>query len=186
MTRGEKEEGERRKVEGRVENRRGESFAIFLLAVPIFLVSRHVSCALCPAAYYAPLHKAVYVACNPYRAAKDKVTLRNCFPWDEAKLAISSFPSFRSLRSPVFRVSLFFNPPPPRFPRLYHSFLSTSFRRDARRQKATAPQRAKERAGIRLFPHRGTGNTDYFVNTITFSLLLPSLESSSRKGGSNR
>lgn len=116
-----------------------------------FRVSRHVSCALCPAAYYAPLHKAVYVACNPYRAAKDKVTLRNCFPWDEAKLAISSFPSFRSLRSPVFRVSLFFNPPPPRFPRLYHSFLSTSFRRDARRQKATAPQRAKERAGIRAF-----------------------------------
>lgn len=142
-----------------MENRRGESFAIFLLAVPIFLVSRHVSCALCPAAYYAPLHKAVYVACNPYRAAKDKVTLRNCFPWDEAKLAISSFPSFRSLRSPVFRVSLFFNPPPPRFPRLYPTrscpLPSVEMHADKRRQRLKGRKNARESASSHTV-ERGT------------------------------
>lgn len=89
-----------------------------------------------PAAY-APLHKAVR-GVQPIPAAKDKVTLRNCFPWDEAKLALTK----RNLFSPpIFPLSLQPRPPHPsrfafsfspthhhhsrprsvrRFPRLYH------------------------------------------------------------------
>lgn len=136
-----------------------------------------------PAAY-APLHKAVR-GVQPIPAAKDKVTLRNCFPWDEAKLALTKrnlfsprtiFSPFHSSLSTPFAFP--FSPThhhhhhhqrsirPSLIP-LHPSFLSTSFRRDARRQKATAPQRAKESVH-RLLSLPPTLRTDYFV-TIAFS-----------------
>lgn len=114
---------------------------------------------LCVRGTYASLHGSVRgVQATP--ADKDKVTLRNCFPWDEAKPVGSLFP-----RAPIFSsslASLRFTPSPlflalpvpvplcdsslsflyfaSILSTLVHtplqlSFLSTSFRRDARRQR---------------------------------------------------
>lgn len=165
-----------------MEDRRGgESFAIFLLAVPIFLVSRHVSCepSLC-APYYAPLHKAVR---GVQPIPKDKVTLRNCFPWDEAKLALAifSFPSFR----PPPRFSRFPFLRPRRFPRLYHFALPPSLPRscplpsvEMRADKRRRRLKGRKNAGIRAFAsshtveHRLFRYDNIFAPLLSFSRIV--------------
>lgn len=143
-----------------------------------------------PAAY-APLHKAVR-GVQPIPAAKDKVTLRNCFPWDEAKLALTK----RNLFSPQsfpFRSSPDLpTPPVSRFP-----FLQPTTTTHARVASAvslactTSPFVPVHFLPSRCTPTKGDGSskgerirasspptqskfTDYFV-TIAFFLPLPSL-----------
>lgn len=161
-------------------------------AIQIFLVF-HVSCEarpLCVPGTYASLHRPVR-GVQAIPADKDKVTLRNCFPWDEAKpvgtlLAPAIFSSsFASSRSPAPLPPVFAHPrrssfiavplPSPSFRLLLiplqRSFLSTSFRRDARQQKG-GPESKSRRERTReplpppaVFELRptGVGGDDHFV-----------------------
>ena len=153
----------------------GPRFLLFpASAAQIFLVSPRETWRgqLCVRGTYASLRGPVRgVQATP--ADKDKVTLRNCFPWDEAKPVATPFSggnlfffaSFRGLRTPPLlatRGGFFLFPFTPilsllprvstqhRSPRLILiplqlSSLSTSFRRDARRQRASESKRRRQR-----------------------------------------